>query len=439
MAKSTSSSYNGVPVLMNASYLPGFVEVSTNLLGMLSSQAYDREDQLIDLVNFQLSEPDESYSIDLPEDGNGVPTTLTGLTLGRTYHVEPQKNTDPSNGLSSFEIFLAQRYLLGYEVAEITDPLQVVGLDMNCSQSFTTLDLLIMQSLLVGDLEEAPGCNSWAFVPDSHVFPEDFTAANVFPAPRRAEVMLMNDSMVMFTGIKTGDLLGSADPGRSAGNLPLLVKGTEELRAGSSALLTLTMAEAHELAAFQGQLRLADGLDFIAASGQWLTDLAVGTALAERGRVALSWFSATGQSLGAAAGAELLTVAVYVNDTYVPGTAPLTFDRSAGLVPAAHGGQGERYLPEITTPESATPGFLLYPATPNPAGEYTDLRFELPASGPVDLTVLDGLGRPVIRRNQNLEAGTNRFRLDLRSLPAGTYYYRLVAGGNHGEGKVVVK
>lgn len=429
---------DGIPVLMNASYLPGFVEVSNNLLGLISSQAYDREDQLIDLVNFQLSEPDETYTLDLPMNGDGVPTTLTGLTLGRMYYVEPQKNTDPRNGLSSFEIFLAQRLLLGYEVPEVTDPMQIVGLDMNCSQSFSTIDLLLMQSLLVGDIDEAPGCNSWAFVPNSHSFPTDFNTANVFPAPRRAEVVLMSDSMVMFTGVKTGDLLGSADPGRSAGSMPLAVELPEGMSAGNTVELTLTLAEALDLAAFQGELRLAEGLEYVSGSGLWFTDLAVGTSLAERGRLSLSWFSASGEALGAAAGAEMVKIAVYVSEAYLPGTMPFTFDQSSGLVPVAHGGQGERYLPEVTMLLAEASAFRLFPATPNPAAEYTDLSFELPTANEVTLTMLDGLGRPVVRRSQTLEAGANRFRLDTRSLPAGTYYYQLVAGSNVGQGKVVV-
>ena len=432
---------NGIPVLMSASYLPGFVEVSQNLLGMLSSQAYDRHDEVVDEVEFMLSEPNEDYNLELPENGDGIPTTLTGLTLGRTYTVTPQKNTDPANGLSSFEIFLGQRLLLGYEVPQITTPHQIVALDMNCSQSFSNIDLFIAQSILIGDVDEAPGCNSWTFVPDSHVFPTDFNMLNVFPAPRQANVVLMGDSMVMFTGMKTGDLLGDADPNRNAGELPLDLTTDAELTAGRTVELTLTLAETRALVAFQGELHLADGLEFVSAEGALLSDLAVGTALAERGLLSLSWFSVSGEAVGAAAGAEMVKIAVRVTDTFVPGTQPLFFEDQAGFRAEAFNEALDRYTPVIRpvaiTPETAV--FRLHPASPNPAAEYTDLNFDLPTAGKVKLTLMDGLGRPVITRTQQLPSGTNRFRLDTRALPTGTYYYQLVAGGATGEGKLVVR
>lgn len=432
---------NGVPVLLNASYLPGFVEVSNNLLGMMSSLAYDRNDDEIEPVTYQLSEPDESYTIDLPENDNGVPTTLTGLTLGRMYYVEPVKNTDPTNGLSSFEIFLGQRLLLGYEVPQITDPLQIVGMDMNCSQSLSNLDLLIMQSLLIGDLDEVPDCNSWTFVPDTHEYPADFNMSNVFPAPRRAEVMLMGDSMVTFTGMKTGDLLGDADPGRNAGALPLNVELPDNMVAGNTVTLTLALADARSLVSFQGELLLAEGLEFVGAEGLLLEDLAVGTSLADRGRLHLSWFSRTGDALGATAGAMMVDVAVRVTDAYVPGTLPFQFEDVATFRAEAYNVLADRYLPEVSlvVPVTETAVFRLHPATPNPAAEYTDLTFDLPTAASVELTVMDGLGRRVMSRTQTLEAGNNRFRLDTRVLPTGTYYYQLIAGDNVGAGKVVVR
>ncbi|MEM6770878.1 MAG: T9SS type A sorting domain-containing protein, partial [Bacteroidota bacterium] len=418
---------------------PGFVESSTNLLGMITTQAYNLNDAVVEPVDFQLSEPDENYTLSLPEDGNGFASTLTGLSLGRMYYVEPQKNTDPQNGLSSFEIFLAQRLLLGYEVPEVTHPLQIVGLDMNCSQSFSAIDLLIMQSLLVGDVAEVPGCNSWTFIPDHHVFPTDFDQFNVFPAPRRAEIMLQGDSTVMFTGVKNGDLLGDADPGRSSGVLPLTVNWPAGTTTGSVVDLSLTVAELRDLVAFQGELRLADGLEFVGVTDGDLPELKVGESLAARGRLFLSWFSTTGEAFGAAAGAEVVTIAVRVTEAYVPGTRPLAFNHSSSYLAAAHGGDGTSYRPEINLSSTETNVFCLHPASPNPAAAYTDLNFDLPLPAEVSLTVLDGLGRSVIRRTQRLDAGANRFRLDTRALPAGTYVYQLVAGEDVGVDKLVVR
>lgn len=433
----------GIPVLYDAEYRPGFVESATNLLGMISARAYDRSDQQVSQTTFELSEPEEDYRLELPEDANGFHTTLTGLNLGRMYNIIPQKDGDPRNGLSSFEIFLAQRLLLGLEVPQVTDPRQIVALDMNCSQSFTAIDLLIMQGLLVGNTEQVADCNSWTFVPDSHQFPAAFDQFNVFPAPRQAEIMLEGDSMVTFTALKTGDLLGNADPGRSAGTLPLQATWPSQVTPGERHTIRIETADFAQLAALQATMRLANGLTFVEANTAELSTSKIGTQLAERGQLAVSWYSPTGEALGAAAGAGIVEIAVRVTEGYVPGTPPVSFDYAAGLETVAHNAQGDRLRPELRwqtpAPAPTAEAFRLHPARPNPATDYTDIVFDLPQAAPVTLRLTDGLGRLVLRRAQPMTAGSNRFRLDTRSLPAGTYVYQLVAGKDAATGRVVIR
>lgn len=436
-----SSVRNGVPILLPASYLPGFVDISANLLGNISSRAYTSSDEVVNGVTFQLSEPDGGYVVDLPMNEQGFASTLTGLTLGRMYYVEPVKTSDYRNGISSFEIFLAQRYLLGYEVPQITDPLQVVALDMNCSQSFSNLDLFLMQRLLVDDLDEIPGCNSWSFVPDSHVFAADWQNGNVFPAPRRAELMLQNDTMVLFTAVKTGDLLNNADPGRSSGELPLNVELPEELVAGQTYRLRIDLAEAADLVALQAELAVAEGLDIVSVSALDLPGLRVGEQLAERGLLRLSWYSETGLFRALHAGAGVVELAVRANVTRRAAAGLITLRSTGGLPAEAHDGAQRRLTPSLKTTigSAGINAFRLLGAAPNPASDFVDVRFELPASADVQLTLFDALGRPVVQRSQPLGAGVQRFRLDTRALPAGAYHYQLMAGGAVVSGKVVVR
>lgn len=438
VALEVSSVQNGVPILLQPSYLPGFVEVSANLLGNISSLAHTVNGDEVEEAEYELSEPDGSYVITLPRDADGIPTTLAGLNLGRMYYIEPVKDEDPRNGLSSFEIFLAQRWLLGYEVPQITSPLQIVAADMNCSQSFSNLDLYLMERLLINDLDEVPGCDTWTFVPESHQFAEDWNRYNIFPAPRRAEVVLEHDTMVMFTGLKTGDILGDADPGRSSGILPLTVETAADLTPGTTQTLLLRLPEERSLVSLQGVLQAAPGLEIVAVTPAGdLPSLSIGMSHQSRGKVLLSWYSNTGESRALAAGAELVEVAVRVTADYQPTASPLTFANDDALLDnMAYDGRQRQLLPKIEFRSEERP-FQLYPAAPNPAADYTDIRFDLPVAERVSLTVFDALGRPVIRREQLLSAGPNRFRLDLRSLPGGAYQYQLRAGEAVGTGKLV--
>lgn len=432
---------NGSPLLLPATYLPGFVEITANLLGNISSRAYTNSNEEVDGVTFQLSEPGGSYVLNLPEDANGIASTLTGLSVGRMYYIEPVKTSDYRNGISSFEIFLAQRYLLGYDVPQITDPLQVVALDMNCSQSFSNLDLFLMQRLLVDDLDEVPGCNSWSFVPNSHEFAADWNDGNVFPAPRRAEVMLESDTLVMFTAVKTGDLLGDADVSRSSGTLPLRVEWPEVLTAGQTYTVAVSLTEAADLIALQGELEVADGLEIVSVLSADLPGIRVGDRLTERGLVRLSWYSETGDFRALNAGAKVVELAVRATGTRRAAANLLTLRTTAGFPAEAHNGAQRRLLPELNTVFAGTDiaAFRLVGAAPNPASDFVDIRFELPVMEEVQLTLFDALGRPVIQRTQPLEAGPQRFRLDTRTLPAGAYHYQLRAGAEVASGKLILR
>jgi PKD repeat protein len=432
----------GVPLLVPITYLPGFLEVSSSLVGNISTQAMTVDDNEVEGTTFQLSEPNGGFTIDLPMGNDGIASTVAGLSMGRTYYLEPVKRSDYANGLSSFEIFLTQRYLMGFEVPQVTDPLQVVAMDMNCSQSVSTIDLYLMQNLLLNDgISEVTDCNSWTFVPDSHVFADDWNTSGVFPAPRRAEVVLESDTMVMFTAVKTGDILNSADPGRSQGRLPLNVVMPEQFVAGRTYNLTLSLAEARELVSFQGEFLIADGLEIIGVSVGDLSDMEVGDHLSDRGIIRTSWFSQTGEMRALNAGAKMVELAVRATETRRSAAGDISVNNAGNFNSEAHDASLRRFTPTVNNVlnTEAVTSFRLLGAAPNPADEYVDVSFELPEAGKTELVLFDGLGRLVIRREQVLEGGTQRFRLDTRTLAAGAYHFQLVAAGEVATGKLIVR
>ncbi|MEM9930771.1 MAG: PKD domain-containing protein, partial [Bacteroidota bacterium] len=432
----------GVPLLLPASYLPGFVDVTTNVLGNIQSMAYTTNGVVVDQVTFQLSEPNGSYVIDLPENQDGIAGTLAGLNMDRMYYIEPVKTTDYRNGLSSFEIFLAQRYLLGQEVPEITNPLQVVALDMNCSQHFSNIDLLIMQTLLVEDINEVPACNSWTFIPDSHIFPADWqTGRNVFPVPRRAEIVLEGDNLVTFTGIKTGDLLGDADASRSSGQLPLVVALPEQLTAGETYELDLQLTNSADLVALQGVLKVDPSLEILQATAADFTNVRLNDQTAARGELRLSWFSNSGEAKTMDAGATIVKLVVRATRSGRSAAGLIDLVGQRGFAAAAHNGAYQRLTPSvrIISPAASFPAFQFLGAAPNPATDFVDLRFTLPVQTPIHLQVFDALGRPLVQRAQTFTAGNQRLRLDTRALPAGAYYYQLRAGTEVVTGKLVLR
>lgn len=81
----------------------------------------------------------------------------------------------------------------------------------------------------------------------------------------------------------------------------------------------------------------------------------------------------------------------------------------------------------------------LYPAAPNPFNSTTSIRYFLPNSANVRLTVYNSVGRLVQTLNdEHVQAGHNRATLHGTDLPAGVYLLRLEAGNTMQTLKVVL-
>lgn len=155
--------------------------------------------------------------------------------------------------------------------------------------------------------------------------------------------------------------------------------------------------------------------------------------LAVRGSNQLS----TANDEGAQAGDELTFVAGSEDDraplqvasatNYLTGrtvTAPVTFAKDAV------------YAVELA---SATQEHTLSKNVPNPARNSATIRFAIPSSTKVTLTVYNVLGQRVATLVDGLKtAGQHRVRMDVSDLSSGVYFYRLDAGDFNKSRKMTV-
>jgi hypothetical protein len=73
--------------------------------------------------------------------------------------------------------------------------------------------------------------------------------------------------------------------------------------------------------------------------------------------------------------------------------------------------------------------FFLQQNYPNPFNPSTTIKFELPTSSVVRLSVYDVLGREVsVLVNERREAGFHEVKFDGSGLSSGVYFYRIQAG-----------
>lgn len=121
----------------------------------------------------------------------------------------PSKSDNPLNGVSTYDLSLIVRHILGLE--KLSTP-QIIAADANRDGKVTMYDVVLLRNLVLGIIEELPGGVSWRFWPYEYEFP---TPANPFspPLPERIEVPRSADpvpSHFRFFGVKIGDVDFSA-------------------------------------------------------------------------------------------------------------------------------------------------------------------------------------------------------------------------------------
>jgi len=73
--------------------------------------------------------------------------------------------------------------------------------------------------------------------------------------------------------------------------------------------------------------------------------------------------------------------------------------------------------------------FVLHQNYPNPFNPFTKIKFDLPKSSLVKVTVFNQLGKKISELvNQNLTAGSYETDFNAASIPSGVYYYKIEAG-----------
>ena len=138
-------------------------------------------------------------------DENGV-FSFEKLPIFNTYIIQPERDTAWLEGVSTLDLVLIQRHILGIET--LTNPYQYIASDVNNSKSITVADLIDLRKLILGVYKKFPANKSWRFV---DVKSEMSNPTN--PWPFDEQVVL--DNVVThtvdadFIAIKIGDVSGS--------------------------------------------------------------------------------------------------------------------------------------------------------------------------------------------------------------------------------------
>lgn len=158
----------------------------------------------------------EGVLISAGPNGPTVETDINGtyqLTLeeGEDYTLTPIKNYNMLNGVTTLDLVLIDKHIDG--VQNLDSPYKIIAADINHSDDITSSDLMDLYSSILLFNNFFPNNTSWRFVPSDFVFadPQDpFSVA--FPEVIQLNNLTDDLTDLNFTGVKIGDVNGSAIP-----------------------------------------------------------------------------------------------------------------------------------------------------------------------------------------------------------------------------------
>jgi hypothetical protein len=150
---------------------------------------------------------------------DGTDYNYKGCLCGEygTVTITPVENDNYINGVSTFDLVLISKHILGIEV--LNSPYKMIAADANKSNSITTFDIVELRKLILGVYTELPNIGSWRFVDKAYNLPANPFAPPAFPETRTLNNVVSAD-MQDFVAIKIGDLNGNAVANSKPANRP---------------------------------------------------------------------------------------------------------------------------------------------------------------------------------------------------------------------------
>jgi hypothetical protein len=356
--------------------------------------------------------------------------TFEDLPLGQPLEVTPHQDINPLNGVSTYDLLLIQRYLLGMYV--MPSPYRLIAADVNNSGNVSISDIIELRKVILHPGLKFTNNTSWRFVDASYVFPNPFKPFG-FPETVSFPALELNNT-AQFIGVKIGDVSGNmysdglqdVELRNTVGTLRFSI-ADRMLAAGEEYTVAVTAEEFRGIQGYQYTLDFdATALEFVGVQAQWadLSAANFGTARAGEGLLTTSWNGNGGMTLDEgevlytvtfrAKAATRLSQALKVNSRVTKAEA---YDAGEDLLDVQFRFDGDVLVGG---------DFELYQNEPNPFRDLTIIGFHLPERTTATLKVYDVTGKVLKVVSGEFAKGYNQVNLTRAELQGnGALIYQL--------------
>ena len=374
---------------------------------------------------------------------------------GLNYNIIPIKNDDPLNGVSTLDLVLITKHILG--VKEFDSPYKLIAGDIDRSGNIATLDLIRLRKLILSITSELPGGNkSWRFIDAGHVFSDPANPwQDDFPERLNINRFDGNAMEINFIGVKVGDVNYSAAPnsvkaglsGRSQARNWRLGIEKQRVQAGQTFTVEVTANDLLESFGYQFGMRFDPNMmELIKLTPGELPGMGednFGLNHAENGLIATSWhhpYPVMIPEREVLFSLEFLAYEDFDLEDYLSLSSRIltaeAYDSNFKFL-----GIELEFVEAEIVPEHDLDGIIdVYQNRPNPFRDQTVIPFDLARSGLVNFNVFDGTGRRLIQKKEYYNSGRNRITINGNELnTSGVLFYQLETHGKVVTKKMVIR
>lgn len=355
------------------------------------------------------------------------------------YGIEGSKEDDYMNGVSTLDLVLIQKHILGIQF--LNSPYKVIAADINSDENVSALDLIQLRKLILGIYDELPSNDSWRFIDEGQTFTNPMSP---FPFTEEIDVLDLTTSMLAenFVGVKIGDVNNTVTVNFDSGNV--------ENRSGETVEFTIDDADVLAGQSVDIAVRANDftnllGYQFTLETSMELVNVTSGAI-----DVNQSNFATLNNAITTSWNAS---EAVTVDNNEVLFTMTLIPSASGKLNQLLNMSNritsSEAYANDYSTStvslgirtdgNDISAGYKLYQNEPNPFNGQTVIGFNLAQASEATITVFDVTGKVISTITNDFEKGYNEAVISSQDLGmTGVVYYQLESGNFTATKKMIV-
>jgi len=382
-----------------------------------------------------------ALDMDLPEFPRPATTDITGLYAFNDIpdgqaEITATKSADYMNGVSTFDIVMIQRHMLGIE--SFASPYKIIAADINNDTKINSIDLVQLRSVILG-VKNTFDNASWRFpVADQFI-----DVNQVFPYQEKIGILVDGDKADNhFRAVKIGDVTGDVKTdvqnaqaeARTSSALNLSIS-EQAANAGQIVEIPVTAETYKDVFGYQFTMNLNDAtFEGIQSSKLQISDANIG--IIDESTVTFSYAAA--QVENATQDEVLFTIRV---------KAAKAGNISQMLTVSSDITRAEAYMDTDIkvapvklnfTNTAADQNITLLQNEPNPFREMTRVSFIMPQADQAVLKVFDVTGKVVATRNIDAVKGINTEVFTKEQLGASGVLYYLLESGNFSEMKKMI-